>query len=62
MMNKYPFKVKCEIIITSIRNEMLFECDPKLNTECKKTACGTCKHTKDIRFAKRFDIDEQDIS
>lgn len=61
---KANFKIKAEYIFqtnkkgTAIDVKMVYECDPDLNIDCKKTECGICKHTTNIQYAKRFDIDE----
>lgn len=58
------FKIKSEWVFTSVKKgtalnvEVLYICDPNLNTECKKTNCGECTHTRNIKFAKRFDVNE----
>lgn len=55
------FKYKAEIIVktTGINEatiDFLYECDPILNVECDKKMCGDCRHTKKMKYAKRFDI------
>lgn len=64
MMNGI-YKLKSELIITSADKgrepnvKMIFVCDPALNTECNKRHCGEeCTFTANIRFAKRFELNE----
>ncbi len=55
------YKIKAEYLFQQYENgasvDILYECDAERNTECAKTNCGECKHTSEIRFAKRFDLD-----
>lgn len=39
--------------------DMIYKCDKKRNTECKKTNCGTCNHTKDKKYAIDYYAEEE---
>lgn len=39
--------------------DMIYRCDKKRNTECKKTNCGTCNHTKDKKYAIDYYAEEE---
>lgn len=39
--------------------DIIYKCDKKRNTECKKTNCGTCNHTKDKKYAIDYYAEEE---
>lgn len=39
--------------------DMIYKCDKKRNTECQKTNCGTCNHTKDKKYAIDYYAEEE---
>lgn len=41
--------------------DMIYKCDKKRNTECKKTNCGTCNHTKDKKYALDYYAEENEF-
>lgn len=62
------YKLKAEIIFKSAEKStkenkrIFYECDPSRNDKCAKSGCyingGSCKHTSNIDFAKRFGVCE----
>lgn len=63
-MEMKPYKLKAEIYFKPVGKgeavdaQMLFVCDPELNTECRKTGCVDCTMTSRVEYAKRFEIDD----